>query len=89
MMELDTKLSNMKKERKDAKYQAKMINKRINISKKKERKNLPKIDCGKKLLNNKILHLQQMVYKNIKQIELENKLNKDKILKEEMVSCRE
>ena len=84
MMELDTKLSNMKKERKDAKSQAKMLNNRINMSKNQERKNLPKIDCGKKLVNNKILHLQQIVDKNIKQIELENKLNKNKILKEEM-----
>ena len=48
MMELVTKLSNMKKERKDTQSQAKMLNNRINMSKNQERKNLPKIDCGKK-----------------------------------------
>ena len=88
MMELDTKLSNMKKERKDAKSQAKMLNNRINMSKNQERKNLRKIECCKKSVNDKILRFQQMIHKNIKQkqTELENKLNKDKILKEEMGS---
>ena len=51
MIELDTKLSNMKKVRKDTKSQAKMLNNRINMSKNQERKNLRKIECGKKSVN--------------------------------------
>ena len=41
--------------------QAKMLNNRVNMLKNQEKKNLRKIKGGKKLVNNKILHLQQMV----------------------------
>ena len=41
--------------------QAKMLNNRVNMLKNQEKKNLRKIEAGKKLVNNKILHLQQMV----------------------------
>ena len=41
--------------------QAKMLNNRVNMLKNQEKKNLRKIEGGKKLVNNKILHLQQMV----------------------------
>ena len=41
--------------------QAKMLNNRVNVLKKQDKKNLWKIEGGKKLVNNKILHLQQMI----------------------------
>ena len=66
--------------------QAKMINNRVNMLKNQEKKNLRKIKGGKKLVNNKILHLRQIVDYKVKQNELKNKLNKNKILKEEMGS---
>ena len=50
MMDLDIKLSNMKKKRKDVESKAKMLNNRVNMLKNQERKNLRKIEGGKKLV---------------------------------------
>ena len=50
MMDLDIKLSNMKKKRKDVESQVKTLNNRVNMLKNQERKNLRKIEGGKKLV---------------------------------------
>ena len=39
--------------------QAKMLNNRVNMLKNQEKKNLQKIEGGKKLVNNKILHFNK------------------------------
>ena len=48
-----------KREKMYLQSQAKMLNNRVNMLKNQEKKNLQKIEGGKKLVNNKILHFNK------------------------------
>ena len=61
MQELYSQLAKMRQERKDAQNDAKLLDNRLNLLKKEEKKSLKNIEFAKKKANNKLLRLQEIV----------------------------
>ena len=61
MQELYSQLAKMRQERKDAQNDAKLLDNRLNLLKKEEKKSLKNIEIAKKKANNKLLRLQEIV----------------------------
>ena len=64
MQELYLRLAQMKKERKEAQANAKLLDNRLNLLKGEEKKAWKKIENTKKKANEKLIHLQNMLQNN-------------------------
>ena len=83
MQELYLRLAQMKKERKEAQANAKLLDNRLNLLKGEEKKAWKKIENTKKKANEKLIHLQNMVQNNKLKVEVKKQKEKDILEKKE------
>lgn len=92
MKELYSKLAKMRQDRKDAQNDAKLLDNRLNLLKKEEKKALKKVENTKFQKNNKLLRLQEIVEnkriideaKKYKEREIEIKKKRNKKMNDEI-----